>query len=59
MQQSAIPVTAVMPPDLELRARLTAARHRISRAELVRQAVREFLRAIEEAAENQEVSANG
>ena len=43
MQQTAIPVTAIMPPDLEHHARIEAARRRISRAELVRQAVAAFL----------------
>ena len=42
-----IPVTAPMSPALELRARIEAARRRISRAELIRQAVAEFLQRAE------------
>ena len=38
-----ISVTSPFPFDLESRARLTAARLRISRAELVRRAVLEYL----------------
>ena len=41
--QKTIYVNAPMPPDLEQRARIEAARRRISRAELVRRAVAEFL----------------
>jgi len=43
MQQT-IYVTAPFPAQLEAAARIEAARRRISRAELVRQAVAEFLR---------------
>jgi hypothetical protein len=38
-----IPVTAPMPFELEYRARIMAARLRISRAELVRRAVVDYL----------------
>jgi len=41
--QQIIYVTAPFPAQLEAAARLEAARRRISRAELVRQAVAEFL----------------
>lgn len=43
MTQPMIYVTSPMPADLELRTRLAAARQRISRAELVRLAVAEYL----------------
>lgn len=43
MDQTGISVTSVMPPELDARARIEAARRRISRAELVRLAVIHFL----------------
>lgn len=43
MPQVFIAVTAPMPPALEARARFEAARQSISRAELVRLAVAEYL----------------
>lgn len=43
-----IPVTAPMPLDLEYRARLAAATQRISRAELVRRAVVDYLERLEQ-----------
>ncbi|GAB4446323.1 MAG: hypothetical protein Kow0031_29010 [Anaerolineae bacterium] len=56
MNQSTVNVTAPMTPDLELRARLAAARRRISRAELIRQAVVEYLNRLEaQAVAEQEV----
>ena len=44
MVEATIPVTAPMSPDLEQRARIEAAKQRISRAELVRRAVERFLK---------------
>lgn len=54
MQQTTIPVTAVMPGELEQRARIEAARRRISRAALVRLAVADFLRRVGEGERRQE-----
>lgn len=45
--KTSISVTALMPPSLEHRTRLAAARQRISRAELVRLAVIEYLAKLE------------
>ena len=45
--QAVIYVTAPMPPELEQRARIAAAKQRISRAELIRQAVGEYLQRVE------------
>jgi metal-responsive CopG/Arc/MetJ family transcriptional regulator len=52
-------VTAPMPPELARQARLTAARLEISRAELVRRAVTEFLRRAEAAEEKKGEGKNG
>lgn len=43
MENISIPVTAPMPAELEQRARIEAARQRISRAEFVRRAVEMYL----------------
>jgi len=43
MRQITVPVTAPFPLELEHRARLEAARQSISRAELVRRAVIDYL----------------
>lgn len=42
-----VPVTAPFPFELEIRARLTAAKLRISRAELVRRATKDYLDRLE------------
>lgn len=44
MKEATIPVTAPMPPELDLQARICAAKMKVSRAELVRLAVADYLK---------------
>jgi hypothetical protein len=47
MKEATVPVTASMPPELDLRARICAAKMKVSRAELVRLALVDYLKRFE------------